>query len=319
LRTFQGRAGRAAWTGRASRTGHRAKLDERLLPWLLLAPAGLVIFGLLVYPVGQTFWLSFRKAGLSFLVTGESRFVGLDNYLQLVQDPQLRRVMVTTMVFGLACVAGTMGAGLGIALLLNQRFRGRGLLAVLVLLPWAMPRVAAGIVWRWLFHDQYGFVNWALAGLGAASFEGFAWFNERLPAFVAIGVVVVWQSFPFVALAIAAGLASIPPEVREAARVDGAGPLQQLRHIILPMLKPLLLVLLVVSTIWDFKIFDQVYVMTQGGPAGSTEVVAIAAWREAFTRLDLGTAASLAMVLFAILAAITALYVRVVQSREAAA
>ncbi len=296
-----------------------ARFEKKLLPWLLLAPAGLIIFGLLVYPVTQTFWLSFREAGLSFLVTGESRFVGLDNYLELLGDPQLRRVMVTTIFFGLACVAGTMGTGLGVALLLDQRFRGRGLLAVLVLLPWAMPRVAAGIVWRWLFHDQYGFVNWVLAGVGAASFESFAWFNERLPAFVAIGVVVVWQSFPFVALALAAGLASIPPEVREATRVDGASAFQQLRYIILPMLKPLLLVLLVVSTIWDFKIFDQVYVMTQGGPARSTEVVAIAVWREAFARLNLGTAASLAMVLFVILAAVTALYVRVVQAKEAAA
>ncbi|MGH2770124.1 MAG: carbohydrate ABC transporter permease, partial [Actinomycetota bacterium] len=279
-------------------------------------PAALVIFGLLLYPVGQTFWLSFRRAGLSFLVTGESRFVGLRNYVEMLGDPHLRRVMVTTAVFGLACVAGTMGVGLGVALLLNQRFRGRGLLTVLVLLPWAMPRVAAGIVWRWLFDDRYGLINWALASMGAEFFDGFAWFNARLPAFAAIGMVVVWQAFPFVALALRAGLSSIPAEVGEAARVDGARPWQQLRHITLPMLKPLLLVLLVISTIWDFKIFDQVYVMTQGGPARSTELMAIAVWREAFTRLNLGTAASLAMILFAILAAITALYVRVVQSRE---
>lgn len=239
----------------------RARFETRILPWLLLAPAGAVVFGLVVYPVGRTFWLSFRRAGLPYLASGESRFVGLDNYADLLTDPHLRGVFLTTAGFGLACVAATMTTGLAVALLLNQRFRGRVLLGVLVLLPWAVPRVAAGTVWRWMFHDQYGLVNWALPG-----FEGFSWFNDRLSAFVAIGVVVVWQSFPFVALSLLAGLQSIPSEVREAARVDGASPWQQLRQVTLPMLKPLLLTLVVVSTIWDFKIFDQVYVMTEGGP-----------------------------------------------------
>ena len=138
-----------------------------------------------------------------------------------------------------------------------------------------------------MFDDQYGLVNWTLSHLGH-DFIGFSWFNDRWPAFIAVGVVVVWQSFPFVALSLLAGLQSIPPEVKEAARMDGAGPLQMLRHVTLPMLRPLILTLVVVSTIWDFKIFDQVYVMTGGGPYRSTELVAITVWREAFARLHLG-------------------------------
>ena len=118
-------------------------------------------------------------------------------------------------------------------------------------------------------------------------------------------MVVVWQSFPFVALSLLAGLQSIPPEVKEAARIDGAGPLQMLRHVTLPMLRPLILTLVVVSTIWDFKIFDQVYVMTGGGPYRSTELAAITVWREAFARLHLGTAAALAVALFAVLLVMT--------------
>lgn len=290
----------------------RVWFEGRALPWLLLAPAGVIVFGLILYPVGRTFWLSFREAGLSFLARGESRFVGLDNYADLATDPLLRRVFLTTAGFGFACVAATMTLGLAVALLLNQRFRGRAVLGVLVLLPWAVPRVAAGVVWRWMFHDQYGLVNWILPG-----FEGFAWFNQRLTAFLAIGVVVVWQSFPFVALSLLAGLSSIPPEVREAARVDGASPFQTLRHVTLPMLKPLLLVLVVVSTIWDFKIFDQVYVMTEGGPARSTEVAAITVYREAFGRLHLGTAAAMAMALFAVLAVMTVIYTRLARVEEA--
>jgi N,N'-diacetylchitobiose transport system permease protein len=291
------------------------RFETRVLPWVLLAPALAVVFGLVLYPVARTVWLSFRDAGLPYLRSGESTFVGLDNYRQLWQDEHLRQVMLTTAGFGFACVAATMVAGLGVALLLNQRFRGRALLAVLVLLPWAVPRVAAGVVWRWMFDDQYGLVNWALSGL-SHSFVGFSWFNQRLPAFIAIGVVVVWQSFPFVALSLLAGLQSIPPEVREAARMDGAGPFQQLRHITLPMLRPLLLTLVVISTIWDFKIFDQVYVMTGGGPARSTEVAVVTVWREAFARIHLGTAAAMAVALFAVLAAMTVVYSRVSRVEE---
>lgn len=288
----------------------RPWFENRVLPWLLLTPAAVVVFGLVLYPVAHTFWLSFRRAGLRYYRSGESGFVGLGNYADLFADPHLRRVFLTTAGFGLACVAATMITGLAVALLLNQRFRGRTLLGVLVLLPWAVPRVAAGTVWRWMFDDRYGLVNWALPG-----FEGFFWFTHRLPAFIAIGVVVVWQSFPFVALSLLAGLQSIPPDVREAARVDGASPWQHLRHVILPMLRPLLLTLVVVSTIWDFKIFDQVYVMTQGGPARSTEVVAITVYQEAFDHL--GSAAAMAMALFAVLAAMTVLYARLARVEEA--
>jgi N,N'-diacetylchitobiose transport system permease protein len=285
------------------------RFDQQVLPWLLLTPALLVVFGLVVYPVGRTVWLSFRSAGLPYLASGQSRFVGLENYRDLVTNAHLREVFLTTAVFGFACVAGTMAAGLGVALLLDQRFKGRALLGVFVLLPWAVPRVSAGVVWRWMFDDQYGLVNWTLSRFGH-DFMGFSWFNDRWPAFIAVGVVVVWQSFPFVALSLLAGLQSISPEVKEAARMDGAGPLQMLRFITLPMLRPLILTLTVVSTIWDFKIFDQVYVMTGGGPYRSTELAAITVWREAFARLHLGTAAALAVALFAVLLVMTIGYGR---------
>ena len=291
-------------------------IDQRVLPWLLLATALLVVFGLVMYPVGRTVWLSFRSAGLPYLARGQSRFVGLENYRDLFTNAHLREVFLTTAVFGFACVAATMAAGLAVALILDQRFKGRALLGVLVLLPWAVPRVSAGVVWRWMFDDQYGLVNWSLSHFGH-DFMGFSWFNDRWPAFIAVGVVVVWQSFPFVALSLLAGLQSIPTEVKEAARMDGAGPLQMLRHITLPMLRPLILTLVVVSTIWDFKIFDQVYVMTGGGPYRSTELVAITVWREAFARLHLGTAAALAVALFAVLLVMTMGYGRLAREEVA--
>lgn len=294
----------------------RSHFDGRVLPVLLLAPALLLIVGLVGYPVLRTAFLSVTDADLGSLVSGDWSFVGLGNYLDAFADPHLRRVTLVTMVFGISCVVATMVLGLSAALLLNRPFKGRAVLGVLVLLPWAMPRLAAATVWQWLFHDQYGIVNWTLAGLGLSGFEGYAWFNQRLSAFIAIGVVVVWQAFPFVAISLLAGLQSISTEVVEAARLDGANAWQRLRHITLPMLKPLLLVLIVISTIWDFKVFDQVYAMTEGGPAGATEVLSITIWNQAFTRFDFGLASALAMVMFAILTVVTIVYIRLIREEE---
>lgn len=294
----------------------RQLFDNRLLPILLVAPAILVIGGLIGYPVIRTAWLSFTDADLGSLISGEMSFVGLDNYADALGDPTLRRATIATVLFGLACVAGTMLVGIAVALLLNRAFKGRTLLGVLVLLPWAIPNVAASLVWRWIFHDQYGVLNWALSSLGLSSFDGFAWFNNWLTAFVVIGVVVIWQSFPLVSLVLLAGLQTIPADVMEAAKIDGATAWQRTRLITLPMLKPLLLVLVVISTIWDFKIFDQIYIMSGGGPARRTEVLAFTAYREAFTQSDFGLGSALAMILFVILIIVTIVYIRLIRDEE---
>lgn len=296
----------------------RQLFDNRLLPILLVAPAILVIGGLIGYPVLRTAWLSFTDADLSALISGEMSFVGLDNYVDALGDPTLRRATIATVLFGLACVAGTMVVGIAVALLLNRAFRGRTLLGVLVLLPWAIPNVAASLVWGWIFHDQYGVLNWALSSLGLSSFDGYAWFNNWLTAFVVIGVVVIWQSFPLVALVLLAGLQTIPSDVMEAAKIDGTTAWQRTRLIVLPILKPLLLVLVVISTIWDFKIFDQIYILSGGGPARRTEVLAFTAYREAFTQSDFGLGSALAMILFVILIIVTVLYIRLIRDEEQA-
>jgi ABC-type sugar transport system permease subunit len=296
----------------------RQLFDNRLLPILLVAPAILVIGGLIGYPVLRTAWLSFTDADLSALISGEMSFVGLDNYVDALGDPTLRRATIATVLFGLACVAGTMVVGIAVALLLNRAFRGRTLLGVLVLLPWAIPNVAASLVWGWIFHDQYGVLNWALSSLGLSSFDGYAWFNNWLTAFVVIGVVVIWQSFPLVALVLLAGLQTIPSDVMEAAKIDGTTAWQRTRLIVLPILKPLLLVLVVISTIWDFKIFDQIYILSGGGPARRTEVLAFTAYREAFTQSDFGLGSALAMILFVILIIVTVVYIRLIRDEEQA-
>jgi N,N'-diacetylchitobiose transport system permease protein len=301
---------------RPAQRSRRQLFDNKLLPILLVAPAVLVIGGLIGYPVIRTIWLSFTDADVASLISGEMSFVGFDNYIDALQDSTLRRATIATVLFGLACVAGTMLVGIAVAFLLNRGFKGRTVLGILVLLPWAIPNVAASLIWRWIFDDQYGVLNWSLSSIGLSWFDGHAWFNNWFTAFVVIGVVVIWQSFPLVSLVLLAGLQTIPTDVIEAAKIDGATAWQRTRLITLPMLKPLLLVLIVISTIWDFKIFDQIYVLTGGGPARQTEVLAYTAYREAFTQGDFGLGTALAMILFVILIGFTAVYIRMVKDEE---
>jgi N,N'-diacetylchitobiose transport system permease protein len=295
----------------------RRIFDDRLLPLLLIAPALLFILGLIGYPVIRTAWLSFTDAsGIRALTEGEMNFIGLGNYIEIFSDPILRRSAITTIVFGLACVVGTMVIGIAVALLLNYPFRGRKVLGVLVLLPWAIPNIAASFVWRWLFDGQYGIVNWTLTSLGLSGFDRFSWFTQWYTAFAVVGIVVIWQSFPFVTIALLAGLQTIPSDVIEAAKLDGTSPWQRLRMVILPMLKPLLLVLVVISTIWDFKMFDQVWVLTGGGPARRTEVLSVSTYIEGITQREWGMGSALAMVLFVMLIVITIVYIKMIREEE---
>jgi N,N'-diacetylchitobiose transport system permease protein len=290
----------------ARRWGRR--FDSTALPWLLLLPALLVILGLVAYPIISTVWLSFH-AGTGL---GTGPFVGLDHYRSLADDPLFRAALLRTIYFSVFNVAATMLLGLLVALVLDA-LGGRGrLLGVIVLLPWAMPRVASGIVWKWMFDAQYGTVNWALNAVGLHQFSGYAWFNSGFTSLVVISGAWIWQSVPFIAIALLAGLRSNPQEIIEAARVDGAGYWRQVLRVRLPMLRSLLTVLLVMSTIWAFQAFDYFFVMTvpPGGPDHGTEVLSLLTWLNAFPLLQQGRAAAIAVVTFLILAVATLIYVR---------
>jgi N,N'-diacetylchitobiose transport system permease protein len=312
-------AGRAAHVPRrpALQVVQRA-LNRLTLPVLLLLPALIIIGGLVGYPLVKTIWLSFTETRLGDLIDGSGEWVGLQNYSEAFTDTQLRASLVNTVVLGSACVIGTMALGFVVALLLNQRLRGNSLFAIAVLLPWAVPALAASAIWAWLFDARYGFVNWALANVGLTGFEGYAWFAGRESAMVAIFVTVVWQSFPFVALALLAGLQTLPKDTLDAARVDGAGAWQRFRLVTLPLLRPIVAVLVVFSTIWDFKIFDQVYVMAQGVPGREADTAAVTAYREAFALGHYGVGAAVAVILFLTLLVLSIAYVRLIGKEHTA-
>jgi N,N'-diacetylchitobiose transport system permease protein len=290
----------------------RRAVNRLTLPVLLLLPALVIIAGLVGYPLVRTIYLSFTDTGLGDLIYGTSTWVGVDNFKEVFTDEHLRTSLVNTVVFGTACVIGTMVLGFCVALLLNQRLHGSLLFGIAVLLPWAVPALAASAIWKWLFDARYGFVNWALVNLGFDGFQDFAWFADRESAYVAIFITVVWQSFPFVALSLLAGLQTIPKETLQAAAVDGANAVQRFRLVTLPLLRPIVAVLVIFSTIWDFKIFDQIYVMAAGVPDRSADTAAVAAYREGFALSHYGLGSAVAVVLFLILLAFALLYVRLV-------
>jgi len=282
--------------------------ERRLLPWVFLAPLIVVVVCVVGYPVVRTVWLSLHSG--QALQTGG--FVGLKNYRDIFVSPYDTAALVRTTVFAVVVVAATMLISLAVALVLDTAPRASKVLAVLVLLPWAMPRVASGVIWKWMFDDQYGVVNWALVKLGFSSFRGYSWFSDGTPALVAITIAVVWHSVPFVAVSLLAGLRATQGEVVEAARVDGANAWQLLLHIRLPLIRPLILVMTTISTIWAYQSFDHFLVMTTppGGPNHSTEVVSLLTWIKAFAELDQGSACAMAVLLFLLLAAISVIYIR---------
>jgi ABC-type sugar transport system permease subunit len=283
------------------------------LPVLLLLPAAIVMAGLVGWPLVRTIWLSFTDTRLGDLVgSGTGDWVGLQNYHEVFTDEQLRSSLVNTVIFGTACVIGTMIFGFAVALLLNARLKGNWFWGIAVLLPWAVPAIAASAIWRWLFDDSYGFVNWSLVHLGFSHFKDYAWFASKNSAYTAIFVTVVWQSFPFVALSLLAGLQTVPRDVLDAAAVDGATAFQRFRLVTLPLLRPIVAVLVVFSTIWDFRIFDQIYVMAQGVPDRAADTAAVTAYRTSFALGHYGVGAAIAVVLFVVLLSLSLIYVRMI-------
>ncbi|WP_422771128.1 carbohydrate ABC transporter permease [Plantactinospora sp. WMMC1484] len=285
---------------------HRAQL--RLVPWLLMAPTMLGIVLVIGYPFGQTVWLSLHEG--RGLRTGA--WVGLQNYVDMFTDGQTQAAFVRTVVLTAVTVIGSMVASLLIALVLNSGLPGMKLLTILVVLPWAMPRVSAAILWKWAFDSQYGVVNWLFSTLGLERFDGYGWFNSGTSALIVVSVAIIWAKIPFLTIALLAALKSVPGDLVEAARLDGASAFKVLLRIKLPVMRPVIVVLFVLATIQAFQAFDHIFVMTvpPGGPNHSTEILSLLTYLEAFAFLDGGMGATLAIATFAVLAVVTALYVR---------
>jgi N,N'-diacetylchitobiose transport system permease protein len=252
-------------------------------------------------------------SGLRAVARGTAEFIGLDNYREVLSDPQLWRVVLpNTVVVAIVCVVLTVVVGTLAALLLESLGRAwRAATTVAILSAWAVPAITGTYIWIWIFDPVEGVVSAAAQWLGLVPPGGENWFTDRVTFFAIVVINVVHHGFPFVALTVLAGLLTIPVEMVEAAKLDGANAWRRFWSITVPMLRPVFAVVTILSTIWDFKVFTQVYLMP-GGDGQNREVLNLGTWSyvESFGQTEYGTGSAIAVVLTATLLVITAMYLR---------
>ncbi|MGW0556838.1 carbohydrate ABC transporter permease [Streptomyces sp. NPDC002926] len=301
---------RSARKARTARSSRRGQGYGGRTPWLYLAPALLVLGGLLVYPIYQLGLISLLEYTQAQVSGGEpTTFQGLGNYRTLLADSQFWQVLLATLVFAASCVVTTLAVGCGLAVLLTRvRALPRLALMLAALGAWATPAITGSTVWVFLFDPDHGPVN-RLLGLG-----DFSWTYGRYSAFALVLLEVVWCSFPFVMVTVYAGIKAIPPEVLEAASLDGATQWRTWRSVTAPMLRPILVVVTIQSVIWDFKVFTQIYVMTNGGGiAGQNLVLNVYAYQKAFASSQYSLGSAIGVVMLLILLAVTLVYLRLLR------
>lgn len=266
----------------------------------------LVIF----FPLAQSLYISFFDYSI---VRGVFQFVGLDNYRAIWANPGFATVAMNTVYFTTCSIVGVMLVGLFVALVLNENFRGRGVARTLLLLPWALPGIVSGIMWKWIFSGSYGVLNYVLFSIGAID-NYISFLGDEFWAMPATIVAYVWKGFPWVALLIMAGLQSIPKDLYEQAAVDGASMWRRFSRVTLPLLRGVIVLTLIFETIWTLRAFDVIYALTQGGPFGSTTVLGWWIYERSFGALDFGMGAAISWILTAITVAVTILYYRLFYS-----
>lgn len=271
------------------------------IAWVLAAPALLIRGFTTLYPFCMTFYNSLFN--LSLFKRNSGGFVGLKNFVDMFSDAKFLKSLEFTSIFTIVSMVFHIVLGIALALMLNQKFRGKKILRTVSLLPWAMPMVVVGIAARWAFNGQYGLINdvirWFQPGFS------YDWLVYSASARMAVIAVDLWKDLPFFAILILSGLQFISADLYEAARVDGAGPVRSFFHITLPLIKRNLLTLCIFFTMWRLTSFDVVYSMTAGGPADATSLLAYRISMEAFSMLNLGYASALAVFLFGVMAVLS--------------
>jgi N,N'-diacetylchitobiose transport system permease protein len=239
-------------------------------------------------------------------------WIGLDNYLAVFRDPEFAMVLLRTVLLTVALVVGCVGVGMVVAEIMVRVNRSTRLaLNVIMIIAWAIPTVASTLVWKWLFQPLYGVVNWLLTRLVVfGDFTSHSWVGTALDVFIIVWILLVWQSVPFVAFSLYAGQTQIPIEFYEAARLDGARGMQIYRDITLPFLKPILYLVVILSVIWNFNAFNQIWIFSKGGPGGESTTLPIWAFQKAFAANSFGQGAAIAVLILMMLMVITSLYVR---------
>lgn len=265
-----------------------------------------------MYPLGRALYLSLFKYNLTDPV---HRFIWLGNYVQILSNPGFWASIERTLYFTLVSTGAELVLGLLVALLLNQDFFGRGFLRGLIILPWALPTMVNGMMWRWIDNADYGALNALLTQLHIIN-AYHPWLSTPASAMNMVIVADVWKMTPLVTLLILASLQTIPKSLYESASLDGADRWRTFWSIVYPYLKPTILIVLVVRTMEAFKVFDIIYIMTRGGPANGTQTIAYYTYTEAFSNLKMGSGAALSYVIALFILVFAVIYVRLLQTSD---
>jgi multiple sugar transport system permease protein len=283
--------------------------QEHVFGYGLILPALLLIACLVAYPFGMAIYFSLSD----YWVGSPGSFVGLDNFREIFQNEVFHRTVYNSFVFTSIAVVFKTLLGVWLAMLLFRTFKFKRLIRGAVLLPWVIPTALSTLAWWWMFDSLYSVVNWTAIRLGLVAPPGPNWLGMTEYAMTAVIAVNVWRGLPFFAIIVLAGLVSIPREFYEAAEVDGAGSWGRFRHVTLPLLKPVLAVVILFSTIFTFADFNIVQVLTRGGPVNSTHLFATLAYQTGLQGGNLGQGAAISLFLFPMLATVVFLQLRYIR------
>lgn len=284
-----------------------AASKQKLLPLLLVLPAVAVLLALSIYPLVYSITVSLQTTSGNWT---------LGNFTRLFSDGFFRTALVHTLIFTVVALFFEFTLGLALALLLNGQIRGRSIFRAGLLVPMMLPTVVVGVVWRLMLNPNFGAINGTLKRFGINT-DSLTWTASPRLALLSVIAVDVWQWTPFVFLVLLAGLQAIPQEPYEAALIDGSSRWQTFRHITLPLLKPAILIALLLRTMDLLRVFDQIFILTEGGPGFATETIALYIYRAAFRFFDFGYAAAMSFVLLLVTNIISTIYIRMLQTQEA--
>jgi multiple sugar transport system permease protein len=305
----------------SARIGHAAPAASRLrelfdrehvLGPAFVTPALLLITLLVAYPFVMAIYFATSNA----FIGRPSEFIGLGNFISLWQSDSFRQTFQNAFVFTGAAVACKLVLGIALALLLNEQLWFKRLIRGAVLLPWVIPTALSTLGWWWMFNSLYSVVNWTGINLGLMSPPGPNWLGQQYYAMAAVVIVNVWRGLPFFAITILAGLVSIPKELYEAAEADGASAAARFWHVTLPLLKPVLAVVVLFSTIFTFSDFNIVYVLTHGGPINSTHLFATLSRQIGLESGQIGQGAAISLYLFPVLAVVVLVQLRYIRKQS---
>jgi N,N'-diacetylchitobiose transport system permease protein len=280
------------------------------LPYALVAPSLLILLLVLAWPMYRLVTLSFQDYGLKQLIAGSGDWIGIDNYVDLFTDDEFWAVLVRSVLFTTFAVIGTLVVGMIFAMLMRRMHAPLRIAFTSVLvLVWAMPALVSITIWKWLFDYDYGIVNYLLGKINP-DWVLINWFEDARIGLVIIGILVIWGALPFVSISLYAALGQVPGELVEAAQVDGAKGLMILRKIVLPIIKPVVIILTSLSIIWDFQVFAQIWVILEGRPTPEYYTIGVYAFVQSFGINDYGRGAAIAIVMLLIMLLASLVYLR---------